>query len=150
MDEDAASFLGECSGDSSLSSGFFFFPVFCFLDGLPCTGAVVSSCSSVGSSRSSSWSAASGFVRIAGGEGDLLDCLVIHLVALAAWDGQADVEAPEDLTCACPVELEVLDQAWDGPVDQEAAVCQVVEVHPLDWLDPSRCLDGHRLDSRRI
>ena len=66
LDEDAGSFLGECSGDSSLSSGFFFFfPVFCFLDGLP----VVSSCSSVGSSRSASWSSASGFVRIAGGEG---------------------------------------------------------------------------------
>ena len=65
MDEDAGSFLGECSGDSSLSSGFFFFPVFCFLDGLP----GVSSCSSVGSSISSPWSSASGFVRIAGGEG---------------------------------------------------------------------------------
>ena len=24
-----------------------------------------------------------------------------------------------------------------GPVDQVAAVCQVVEVHPLDLLDPS-------------
>ena len=78
---------------------------------------------------------------------DLLDCLVIHLVVLAAWDDlvdhfdQADVEDPEeDVTCARPVELEVLDQAWDGP----AAVCQVVEVHPLDLLDP------HRLDSRRI
>ena len=42
--------------------GFFFFPVFCFWDGLP----VVSSCSSLGSSRSSSWSSASGFVRIEG------------------------------------------------------------------------------------
>ena len=44
----------------------------------------------------------------------------------------------EDLTCSRPVELEVLDQAWDGPVDQVAAVCQVVEVHALDLLDPSR------------
>ena len=84
--------------------------------------AVVSSCSSVGSSRSSSWSSASGFVKIAGGVAkvplqseelvemiatatvaatvDLLDCLVIHLVVLAAWDDQADVEDPEeDLTC---------------------------------------------------
>ena len=75
---------------------------------------------------------------------DLLDCLVIHLVVLAAWNDlvdhfdQADVEDPEeDLTCARPVELEALDQAWDGPVDQVAAVCQV-EVHPLDLLDPSR------------
>ena len=83
---------------------------------------------------------------------DLLHCLVIHLVALAAWDDlvdhfdQADVEHPEeDLPCARPVELEVLDQAWDGPVDQVAAVCQVVEVHPC-WI----CLDGHRLESRRI
>ena len=42
---------------------------------------------------------------------------------------------PEDLTYARPVELEVLDQAWDGPVGQVAAACQVVEVHP--W-DPSR------------
>ena len=64
---------------------------------------------------------------------------------LAAWDDlvdhfdQADVEdAVEDLTCARSVELEVLDQAWDGPVDQAAAVCQVVEVHPLELLDPSR------------
>ena len=49
------------------------------------------------------------------------------------------VEDPEeDLTCARPVELEVLDQAWDGPVGQVAAVRQVVEVHPLDLLDPSR------------
>ena len=76
---------------------------------------------------------------------DLLDCLVIHLVVLAAWDDlvdhfdQADVEDPEeDLTCARRVELEVLDQAWDGPVDQVAAVRQVVEVHPLDLLDPFR------------
>ena len=63
------SFLGECPGDSSLSSGFFFFPVFCFFDGLP----VVSSCTNVGSSRSSSWPSASGFVRIAGGEGTYHD-----------------------------------------------------------------------------
>ena len=63
---------------------------------------------------------------------DPLDCLVIHCVVLAAWDDQADVDDPEeDLTCSRPVELEVLDQAWDGPVDQAAAVCQVVEVHPL-------------------
>ena len=34
--------------------------------------------------------------------------------------------------------LEVLDQAWDGPVHQVAAVCQVVEVHPLDPMGPSR------------
>ena len=26
---------------------------------------------------------------------DLLDCLAIHLVVLAAWDDQADVEDPE-------------------------------------------------------
>ena len=51
-------------------------------------------------------------------------------MVLAAWDDQADVEDPEDLTCSRPVELEVLDQAWDGPVDQVAAVRQVVEVHP--------------------
>ena len=31
----------------------------------------------------------------------------------------------------------VWDQAWDGPVDQVAVVCQVVEVHLLDRLDPS-------------
>ena len=61
---------------------------------------------------------------------DPLDCLVTHCVVLAAWDDQADVEDPEeDLTCSRPVELEVLDQAWDGPVDQVAAVYQVVEVH---------------------
>ena len=36
------------------------------------------------------------------------------------------------------VVLEVLDQAWDGPVDQVAAVCQVGEVHPLDPMHPSR------------
>ena len=37
-------------------------------------------------------------------------------MVLAAWDDQADVEdLEEDLT---------LDQAWDGPVDQVAAVCQ--------------------------
>ena len=67
---------------------------------------------------------------------DPLDCLVTHSVVLAAWDDQADVEDPEDdLTCSCPVALEVLDQAWDGPVDQVAAVCQVVEVHlyPSRW-----------------
>ena len=29
---------------------------------------------------------------------------------------------------ARPVELEVLDQSWDGPVDQVAAVCQKVKV----------------------
>ena len=33
--------------------------------------------------------------------------------------------------------VQVSDQAWDGPVDQVAAVRQVVEVHPLDLLDPS-------------
>ena len=50
---------------------------------------------------------------------DLLDCLVIHLVVLAAWDDlvdhfdQADVEdLEEDLACARPVELEVL--GWSG------------------------------------
>ena len=70
---------------------------------------------------------------------DPLDCLVTHCVVLAAWDNQADVEDPEeDLTCSCPVALEVLDQAWDGPVDQVAAACQIVEVHPLDPMDPSR------------
>ena len=70
---------------------------------------------------------------------DPLDCRVMHCVVLAAWDDQADVEDPEeDLTCSRPVELEVLDQAWDGPVDQVAAVCQVAEVHPLDLMDPSR------------
>ena len=70
---------------------------------------------------------------------DLLDCLVTHCVVLAAWDDQADVEDPEeDLTCSRPVALEVLDQAWDGPVDQVAAVRQVDVVHPLDPTDPSR------------
>ena len=34
--------------------------------------------------------------------------------------------------------LEVLDQAWDGPVDQVVAVCQAAEVHPWDPMDPSR------------
>ena len=38
----------------------------------------------------------------------------------------------EDLTCARPMELEVLDQTWDGPVDQVAAVCQKVEVNSSD------------------
>ena len=62
-----------------------------------------------------------------------------HCVVLAAWDDQADVEDPEeDLTCSRPVELEVLDQACDGPVDQVAAVCQVVGVHPWDPMDLSR------------
>ena len=52
---------------------------------------------------------------------DLRDCLVTHCVVLAAWDDQVDVKDPEeDLTCARPVALEVLDQAWDGPVDQVA------------------------------
>ena len=70
---------------------------------------------------------------------DPLDCLVTHCVVLAAWDDQADVADPEeDLTCARPVELEVLDQAWDGSVDQVAAVRPVVEVHPSDPMDPSR------------
>ena len=70
---------------------------------------------------------------------DPLDCPVIHCVVLAAWDDQADVEDPEeDLTYARPVELEVLDQAWDGPVDQAAGVRQVVEVYPLDPTDLSR------------
>ena len=70
---------------------------------------------------------------------DLLDCLVIHLVVLAAWDDlvdhsdQADVEdLEEDLACACPVELEVFDQAWDGPVGQVAAVRRKVEVNSSD------------------
>ena len=36
------------------------------------------------------------------------------------------------------MELEVLDQAWDGPVDQVAAVRQVVEVHPQVPMDLSR------------
>ena len=73
----------ENAQDSSLSSGFFFFffPVFCFLDGLACTGAVVSSCSSVGSSRSSSWSSASGFVRIAGGEGTRESEELVEMIA---------------------------------------------------------------------
>ena len=60
---------------------------------------------------------------------------MIHLVVLAAWDDlvdhsdQADVEDPEeDVTCARPVELEVLDKAWDGPVDQAAAVCQRIDL----------------------
>ena len=67
-----------------------------------------------------------------------------HCVVLAAWD---DVEDPEeDLTCSRPAASEVLDQEWDGPVDQVAAVCQVDEVHPLQWIR----LDGHRPDSRRI
>ena len=70
---------------------------------------------------------------------DLLDCLATHCVVLAAWDDQADVENPEeDLTRSRPEVLEVLDQAWDGPVDQVVAVCQVAEVHPLDPTDPSR------------
>ena len=57
---------------------------------------------------------------------DPLDCLVTHCVVLAAWDDQADVEDPEeDLTCSRPVALEVLDQAWDGPVDQVAAAASV-------------------------
>ena len=73
---------------------------------------------------------------------DLLDSLVIHLVELAAWDDlvdhsdQADVEDPEeDVTCARSVELEVLDQQWDGLVDQVAAVCQKVEVNSSDPWD---------------
>ena len=67
---------------------------------------------------------------------DRLDCLVTRCVVLAAWDDQADVEDPEgDLTCSRPVALEVSDQAWDGPVDQVAAVCQVVEVHPFNPMD---------------
>ena len=79
---------------------------------------------------------------------DLLDCLVTHFVVLAAWDDQADVEDPEeDLTCSRPVASGVLDQAWDGPVDQVAAACQVVEVHPLDPMDPSQWASA---DSRRI
>ena len=70
---------------------------------------------------------------------DPLDCLATHCVVLAAWDDQADVEDPEeDLTCSRPEVLEVLDQAWDGPVDQVVAVCQVAEVHPWDPMDPSR------------
>ena len=51
---------------------------------------------------------------------DLLYCLVTHCVVLAAWDDQADAEDPEDLTYSRLVEFEVLDQAWDGPVDQVA------------------------------
>ena len=67
-----------------------------------------------------------------------------HCVVLAAWDDQADVEdSEEDLTCSRPEVLEVLDQAWDGPVDQVAAACQAVEVQRIR-------LDGHRLDGRRI
>ena len=70
---------------------------------------------------------------------DPLDCLATHCVVLAAWDDQADVEDPEeDLTCSRPEVLEVLDQAWDGPVDQAVAVCQVAEAHPWDPMDPSR------------
>ena len=73
---------------------------------------------------------------------------MIHLVVLAAWgdlvdhSDQADVEDLEkDLTYSRPVELEVLDQAWDGPVDQVAAVCQKVEVNSLDpWDLPQRAL----------
>ena len=49
---------------------------------------------------------------------DPLDCLVTR-----GAGGMGYVEDPEeDLTCSRPVELEVLDQAWDGPVDQVAAV----------------------------
>ena len=60
--------------------------------------------------------------RVLGGWDDLVD-----------HSDQADVEDPEeDLTCARPVEFEVLDQAWDGPVDQVAAVCQEVEVNSSD------------------
>ena len=66
----------------------------------------------------------------------LLDCPVIHLVVLAAWDDQADVEDPEeDLT---------LDQAWDGPV----LLC-VRLLGFIRWICRIR-LDGHRLDRRRI
>ena len=67
-----------------------------------------------------------------------------HCVVLAAWDDQADVEDPEEvLTCSCPAALEVLDQAWDGPVDQVAAAwC-------IRWIQWIR-LDGHRPDGRHI
>ena len=45
---------------------------------------------------------------------DLPDCLVIHLVVLAAWDDQPDVEDPEeDLTRARPVELRS-GMGWSG------------------------------------
>ena len=65
---------------------------------------------------------------------DPLDCLATHCVVLAAWDDQADVEdQEEDLTCSRPE-----DQAWDGPVDQVVAACQVAEAHPWDPMDPSR------------
>ena len=64
---------------------------------------------------------------------------MIHLVVLAAWDDlvdhsdQADVgDLEKNLKCARPVELEVSDQAWDGPVDQVAAVRQKVEVNSPD------------------
>ena len=80
---------------------------------------------------------------------DPLDCLATHCVVLAAWDDQADVEDPEeDLTCSRPEVLEVSDQAWDGPVDQVVAVCQVLLrcIRGMQWIR----LDGHRLDSRRI
>ena len=54
---------------------------------------------------------------------DPLDCLVIHCVVLAAWDDQADVEdLEEDLTCARPVELEVLDQA------------RMLRMHHTEWM----------------
>ena len=63
----------------------------------------------------------------------------MDLVVLAAWDDlvdhshQADVEdSEEDLACARPVVLEVLDQAWDGSVDEVAAVCQRFEVNSSD------------------
>ena len=74
---------------------------------------------------------------------DPLDCLVTHCVVLAAgWCGGSG----GGFDMSCPEALEVLDQAWDGLVDQVAAACQVVEVHPLGPVDPSR----HRPDSRRI
>ena len=41
----------------------------------------------------------------------------------------------DEMDCFCRL---VLDQAWDGPVDQVAAIRQVVEVHPFNLLDPSR------------
>ena len=65
---------------------------------------------------------------------------------LTAWhdlvdhSDQADVEDPEeDLTRSRPEELEVLEQAWDGPVDQVAAVRQKVKVNSSDpWDLPQR------------
>ena len=49
-----------------------------------------------------------------------------------------------DPAYARPVESEVLDLAWDGPVDQVAARCQADVVHRADpWIHHNR----RRLDS---